>query len=250
MHHTPRRFARLLALAAAALAGAGLAAGAAAPAVAAPAVAGVTVTAPAAVTAGDAFDVTVTLTGAADVFGYEAVLAFDPALVGYVDGSAVVTAGGYDAVSTASGSVDLVYTRLGTSPALSGDIAYTLTFTAKAAGSTAFTVRSLSLVDPASAVTPLTDAGASPAVAIAPAAVTPPPASPAPGPGDSGGGSDGGVAAPAGSSGSSGTGVVASDDLASTGSDITLYLIVAGVLVALGTLVALVTLRRREGDVR
>jgi LPXTG-motif cell wall-anchored protein len=257
MHHTPRRFARLLALAAAALAGAGLAAGAAAPAVAAPAVAGVTVTAPAAVTAGDAFDVTVTLTGAADVFGYEAVLAFDPALVGYVDGSAVVTAGGYDAVSTASGSVDLVYTRLGTSPALSGDIAYTLTFTAKAAGSTAFTVRSLSLVDPASAVTPLTDAGASPAVAIAPAVTptpTPTPTSPAPGPGpgpgDSGGGSDGGVAAPAGSSGSSGTAVVASDDLASTGSDITLYLIVAGVLVALGTLVALVTLRRREGDVR
>jgi hypothetical protein len=250
MHHTPRRRVRLLALAAASLAGVGFAAGAAAPAVAAPAVAGVTVTAPAAVTAGDELDVTVTLTGAADVFGYESVLAFDPALVGYVDGSAVVTAGGYDAVTTGSGTVDLVYTRLGTSPALSGDIAFTLTFTAKAAGSTAFTVRSLSLVDPAAAVTPLANAGASPAVTIAPVAVppapTPTPTASAPSGGDGGSGAGGSGSGTTGA----GSSTPASDDLAATGSDVLLWVIVAGVLVALGTLTALVTFRRREGEAR
>jgi hypothetical protein len=259
MHHTPGRLVRLLALAAASLAGVGLAAGAAAPAAAAPAVAGVTVSTPAAVTAGDTFDVTVTLTGAADVFGYEAVLAFDPALAGYVDGSAKVTAGGYDAVTTGSGTVDVVYTRLGTSPALSGDIAYTLTFTAKAAGSTAFTVRSLSLVDPAAAVTPLANAGTSPAVTIAPVAVPPTPTPTPTGGGDGGSGAGGAGAGSGGADGSgsgttgAGSSALTSDDLASTGStgsDVLLWVIVAGVLVALGTLTALVTFRRREGEAR
>ncbi|MDN4613756.1 cohesin domain-containing protein [Leifsonia sp. F6_8S_P_1B] len=253
MHHTPRRLVRLLALTAAALAGAGLAAGAAAPAFAAPAVARVTVSAPATVTAGDEFDVTVTLAGAADVFGYESVLAFDPTVAGYVDGSAVVTAGGYDAVETGTDTVDLVYTRLGTSPSLSGDIAFTLTFSAKAAGSTAFAVRSLSLVDPASAVTPLADAATSPAVSVTPAATPPTPPAPTPTPTPTagapapGGSGDGGGTDPAGT----GDPVTASqDDLASTGSDLTLYVIAAGVLVALGTLAALITFRRREGEAR
>lgn len=240
MHHTPRRFARLLAAAAAALAGLGLAVGATTPAVAAPAVTAVTVSAPSAVTAGDSFDVTVTLTGATDVFGYEAVLAFDPAIVAYVDGSAVVTAGGYDAVSTASGTVDLVYTRLGTSPALSGTISYTLKFTAKAAGSTAFTLRSLSLVDPASAVTPLSNAAVSPAVAVAPGAVTAPPTGTTPATGSG-----------SGSATSTRSTASTADDLASTGSDVLPYVIAGGLLVVLGAAAVLIAVRRRRaGEAR
>ncbi|WP_231371118.1 cohesin domain-containing protein [Cryocola sp. 340MFSha3.1] len=245
MHHTPRRLVRLLAAAAAALAGLGLAVGAAAPAVAAPAVTGTTVSAPSAVTAGDSFTVTVTLTGATDVFGYEAVLAFDPAVVAYVDGSAVVPAGGYDAVATSSGTVDVVYTRLGTSPALSGTIAYTLTFTAKAAGSTAFTLRSLSLVDPASAVTPLSNAAVSPAVVVSPASVPGPPTGSGPSTGSSPGSGSGSGAATSSSASTS------DDDLASTGSDVAPYLIAGAVLVVLGAAVVLIAVRRRRaGEAR
>ncbi|MBB2968971.1 cohesin domain-containing protein [Leifsonia aquatica] len=240
MHQNPRRLVRLLAVATAALAGLGLAVGAAAPAVAAPAVSSVSVSAPATATAGDTFDVTVTLTGATDVYGYESVLAFDPAVVSYVDGSAVVTAGGFDSVRTGAGSVDVVYTRLGTSPALSGDISYTLTFAATAEGSTAFTVRSLSLVDSASAVTASTDAATSPAVAIAPAAVTSPTPTPSTGVAGSGG---------TGTGGSSTS--TAADDLASTGSNALPYVIAALVLLALGAAAVLFTVRRRRaGDAR
>lgn len=242
MHQNPRRLVRLLAVAAAALAGLGLAVGAATPAVAAPAVASVAVSAPATATAGDTFDVTVTLAGAADVYGYESVLAFDPAVVSYVDGSAVVTAGGFDSVRTGSGSVDVVYTRLGTSPALSGDITYTLTFAATAEGSTAFTVRSLSLVDSTTAVTTSTDAATSPAVAIAPAAVTSPTPTPTPSTGVAGSGGTG----TGGSSAST-----AADDLASTGSNAVPYVIAALVLLALGAAAVLFTVRRRRaGDAR
>ena len=241
MHQKPRRHVRLLAVAAAALAGVGLAVGAAAPALAAPAVAGVSISAPATATAGDTFDVTVTLAGAADVFGYESVLAFDPSVVSYVDGSAVVPAGGFDSVRTASGTVDLVYTRLGTSPALSGDIAYTLTFTATAAGSTAFTVSSLSLVDPTSAVVTSTNAATSPAVTIAPAAVS------SPTPTASSGGSGGTGTGTSGTGGSS----AVDGDLASTGSNVAPYVIGALALLAVGAAAVLFTVRRRRaGDAR
>lgn len=245
MHQKPRRHVRLLAAAAAALTGLGLAAGAAAPALAAPTVAAVSVSAPTTATAGDTFDVTVTLTGAADVFGYEAELAFDPSLVSYVDGSAVVTAGGFDAVRTASGTVGLVYTRLGTSPALSGDIAYTLTFNATAAGSTAFTVSSLSLVDPASAVVASTNAATSPAITIAPAAVGSP--TPTPSPTSSAGGSgDAGT----GTSGTGGSSAI-DGDLASTGSTVAPYVIGALALLIAGAAAVLFTVRRRRaGDAR
>lgn len=244
MHQNPRRPVRLLALAAAALAGLGLAVGAAAPAVAAPAVASVSVSAPATASAGDTFAVTVTLTGATDVYGYESVLAFDPAVVAYVDGSAVVPAGGFDSVRTGTGTVDLVYTRLGTSPALSGDIVYTLTFRATAAGSTAFAVRSLSLVDPASVVTASTNAATSPAVVVAPAAVTTPTPAPTPSTGTSGSGGS----ATGGDSASTAVG-----DLASTGSTATPvpYLIAGAVLLAVGAAAVLLAVRRRRaGDAR
>lgn len=242
MHQNPRRLVRLLAVATAALAGIGLAVGSAAPALAAPAVTGVTVSAPTAATAGDTVTVTVTLTGAADVYGFEAVLAFDPAVVSYVDGSAVAPAGGFDSVRAGSGTVDLVHTRLGTSPALSGDIAYSLTFTATVAGSTAFAVRSVALVDASSAVTPLTNPATSPALVVAPAAV----ASPTPTPTTGGAGSGSG-------SGGSGSGAAATTaaDLASTGSNAAPYLLVAVVLLAAGAAAVLLAVRRRRaGDAR
>lgn len=244
MHQNPRRRVRLLAVAAAALAGVGLAVAAAAPAVAAPAVAGVTVTAPTTATAGDTVTVTVTLAGAADVYGFEAVLAFDPAVVSYVDGSAVTPAGGFDSVRAGSGTVDLVYTRLGTSPALSGDIAYSATFTATAAGSTAFAVRSLELVDASSAATPLTNPASSAALVVAPAAVSSPTPTPTASAGAGGSGST--------SSGDpSGAAVTAAGDLASTGSHAAPFVVVAVVLLAAGAAAVLLAVRRRRaGDAR
>lgn len=243
MHQKPRRLARLLAVAGAIAAGLGLAVGAVAPAVAAPAVTGATVTAPTSVTAGTTFDVTVTLRGAADVYGFETVVSFDPAVASYVDGSAAAPAGGFDSVRTGTGTVALAYTRLGTSPALSGDIAYTLTFSAVATGSTAFSLSSLSLVDSASAVVASTNVAASPVVTVAPAAVASPTPTPTP---TSGTASTGSVTGDPGS-----TAALSADDLASTGSDVLPFAIAAVALLVVGTTVVLLTVRRRRvGDAR
>lgn len=244
MHQNPRRSLRLVAAAAASLVGLGLTFGAAAPAVAAPTISGATISVPSTVTAGATFDVTVALTAATDVYGYEAVLAFDPAVVAYIDGSAVVTAGGFHSVRTASGSVELVYTRLGTSPALSGDVTFSLSFTATAAGSTAFTLGSLSLVDPASAVTASTNAATN-SVTVVPAAVVTPTPGPGSDPGGSGGsgGSGAGTDTAAASPGAAG--------LASTGSAIAPYLLGALALIVVGAAAVLFTIRRRRtGEAR
>ncbi|MCI0157644.1 cohesin domain-containing protein [Leifsonia shinshuensis] len=234
---------RLLAVAGATAAGLGLALSAAVPAIAAPAKSSATVSAPASVTEGDTFDVTVTLHGAVDVYGFEAVVAFDPAVAAYVDGSAVAPAGGFDSVHTGTGTVDLASTRLGTSPALSGDVAFTLRFSAVAAGSTAFSLSALSLVDAASTVTASTNDASSPAVTVEPAVVTTPTPTPTAST-DPAGGTD-----PADGAGS--TAATSADDLASTGSDVLPFALAALALLVVGAAAVLVVVRRRRtGDAR
>lgn len=242
MHQKPRRLVRLLAVAGAIAAGLGLAVSAAVPAIAAPAKSSVTVSAPASVTEGDTFDVTVTLRGTADVYGFDAVVAFDPAVAAYVDGSAVAPAGGFDSVHTGPGTVELASTRLGTSPALSGDIAFTLRFSAVAAGSTVFSLSTLSLVDAASTVTASTNDASSPAMTVEPAAVPTPTPTPTPSAAPAAGTDP---ADPVGSAAAT-----SADDLASTGSDVMPFAFAALVLVIVGAAAVLVVMRRRMGDAR
>jgi hypothetical protein len=168
----------------AALTAGGLALGmsllAASPAMAAP-TATVTMTATPEVEVGQVVDVSVALGATVDAYSYAITITFDPTLLDYVEDSASDgPAGGFDSVEEGTGSVTILHSRLGTSPALSGDLAASLRFTSLASGEATLST-SVSLVDTEGVTTVLSDA-ATTAVAIAavPVATTPPVATTAP----------------------------------------------------------------------
>ncbi|MBD5787379.1 hypothetical protein IF650_14480 [Cellulosimicrobium terreum] len=117
-------------------------------ALAAPTVAELTVTAPSTVDVGDEITVTVAVTDAFDVYALDLAVAYDPALVEYVEDSAVTPDGGFsDVADDDAGTVAVAHTRLGTSPGLEGDVTLaTLTFTAVSDGEAAFGAPIVSLV--------------------------------------------------------------------------------------------------------
>jgi hypothetical protein len=162
----------------AALAAGGLALGmsvlAVSPAVAAPTTT-VTMTATPEVQAGEVVDVSVALAGTVDAYSYAITIAFDPALLDYVDASATEgPAGGFDSVEEGTGSVTILHSRLGTSPALAGDLAASLQFTSVASGTATLTT-SVSLVDTEGVTTVLADAATAPVTITAvPVETTPP----------------------------------------------------------------------------
>jgi hypothetical protein len=131
-------------------------------AVAAPSTTSVTLTATPTVEVGKPIDVSVGLKGAVDVYSYAITLAFDPKLLDYVDDSATKgPTGGFDTVEEGEGTVTIVHTRLGTSPALAGDLPVTLAFSTIASGDTSITA-SVSLVDTRGSTTTLSDVATAP----------------------------------------------------------------------------------------
>ncbi|TAJ48924.1 MAG: hypothetical protein EPO52_06050 [Herbiconiux sp.] len=175
MHTTPTRRRRIRA---AVLAG-GLAVGlsllgGAGAAVAAPAATSVTLTATPDVAPGAVVDVAVGLVATSDVFAYEIELQFDPALLAYVPDSVTGPDGGFISATTAPGSMTLLQTRLGTSPALSGDLAATAQFTSLAPGDAVITA-SVTLVDGDGATTVLADEPTAPVTITAPPVTEPEP---------------------------------------------------------------------------
>jgi hypothetical protein len=112
----------------------GLAVLTAAPAQAAPTAATAAIDAPATVTIGTAFDVELTIPDTADVYAYEITLEADS--VQYRDDSVTGPDGGFDSVEQDGDALTIVHTRLGTSPALDGDLA-----TSRASPSSAPTAR-------------------------------------------------------------------------------------------------------------
>jgi len=171
MKHTASRLRAVLAAGGVAL---GLSMVVASPALAAP-TATVTITATPEVEAGGVVDASVALAGTVDAYSYAITITFDPALLDYVDGSASEgPAGGFDNVEEGSGSVTMLHSRLGTSPALEGDLAASLQFTSLAAGDATLTT-SVTLVDTALATTVLADAATAPVTITAvPVETTPP----------------------------------------------------------------------------
>lgn len=126
---------------------------------------------------GDEVTVTVAADAAADLYAYDLDLGFDPAVLRY-DGASTTDAMPYGVVEPGEGSVSLVGSELGSSPATSGATTLaTVTFTAVGKGSTDVTAGGL--VDVTSGLTPTTtpDVGAA-TVAVdllaAPVATTPP----------------------------------------------------------------------------
>ncbi|WP_029150222.1 cohesin domain-containing protein [Microbacterium indicum] len=114
---------------------------------AAPTTSGVVVEAPSEVSVGDTFDVTVAASSAGDAFAHDLAVSFDPAVVTYIDDSATAPAGGFASATASDAAISIASTRLGTSPALTGDIdLVTLTFEATATGSASFALTSGEIV--------------------------------------------------------------------------------------------------------
>jgi hypothetical protein len=209
------------------------------PALAAPTTTSVSLTATSSVSVGDNVAVDLGLAGTDDIYAYDIVLTFDPAVLAYVDGSATGPTGGFDSVEKGEGTITLVHSRLGTSPALSGDLAATAAFTAVGSGSATIDAATVSLVDETGDTTALSDAATAPVTVAALPTQTPTP-TPEPSSSAGTGGDTGSTSAPAASTQNDGS-------LALTGFSIGGLLIVAIAAVAVGLVFAV---RRRKAGAR
>ena len=235
----------------------GLAVLTAAPAQAAPTATTATIDAPATVTVGTAFDVDLTIPDTADVYAYEITLEADS--VQYRDDSVTGPDGGFDTVEQDGDALTIVHTRLGTSPALDGDLTTSISLTPTAVGSVDLDVTGITLVGSDGTSTTLDDP-ASTTVVVAAAATTAPTATPTPG-ATTPPGAGGGTGAPAGpgnptapgadptDGATAGAGVGGDDrptggDLAWTGADVAPWIAASIALLAAGG--TLITLRARR----
>ncbi len=91
---------------------------------------------------GETVDVTVAASDAANLYAYDLTLKFDPRAFVYVKNSAAAGTSGTAVVDKARGSISMVHTRLGTSPAASGNLA-TVTLRATGKGKTSVDAKSL-----------------------------------------------------------------------------------------------------------
>lgn len=118
----------------------------------------ITITAPASVTAGDTFDVTIAAAAAVDVFAYDLTITYDPALLSYTDATGTFPDGGFDSVSTGTGTVTFTHTRLGSSPGLAGALSLvTFGFTALSAGPATITVDGATFISSTNETTTLSE---------------------------------------------------------------------------------------------
>jgi len=203
-----------------------------------------TITTTPAVEIGQPVDVTLNVADVSDVYSYAITFSFDPALFDYdADSATDGPAGGYNTVVEGPGTVTLVYSRLGTSPALAVapaapiSLPAALSFTTVGVGSGSITA-SISIVGTGGvAAAPIADVVTAPVAVAALPVVTPTP-TPTPTP----------TVAPAADS--TPTPVAsATGNLAFTGFDGGLLLILAGgglVVIGAGVLVV----RRRIASAR
>ncbi|PZE86486.1 cohesin domain-containing protein [Curtobacterium sp. MCBD17_032] len=248
---TTSRLATTIRTAVIATGGVGLALLTVSPAAAAPVATTATITAPATATVGDSIEVALTLPATSDVFAYQIDVAADADAVQVVDGSATGPDGGFDALEQDGDTVSLLHTRLGTSPAVSGDLAASFDLTATSPATVDLAITSVTLVAADGSTTTLTDP-ASTTVRIA-AVPTP---SPTPTTGPTGAPTADPTAAPGGTGGGSGSGTGGSVDpvtdtspapaggaLAWTGADLAPWIAVSVALLLAGG--GLVVARRR-----
>ncbi|RDI02262.1 hypothetical protein DEU32_101166 [Curtobacterium sp. AG1037] len=150
----------------------------AAPASAAPTASTVRVAAPTAATVGQPFDLDVTIPATTDVYAYEITLDADPDAVSLVDDSVTGPDGGFDRADQDADAITIVHTRLGTSPALSGDLDAGVSLTPEAAGETTLTVTRLVLVGSDGSTTTLADPASASVAVAGPSPSTPPTSGP------------------------------------------------------------------------
>jgi hypothetical protein len=235
--------------------GLGLVALTAAPASAAPTAVTATITAPATATVGDTLDVAVTVPATADVYGYQVDLTADADVLAVVDGSVTGPEGGFDAVRRTGDTVTLLHTRLGTSPALSGDLTASVDLRATVPGDIDLAVTRVTLVAADGSTTVLTDP-ASTRVTVAAVPTPTPTATAAPTPGTTPGTDPTSVPGTGNGAGGSGSGTDADSAgtasrtpaggaLAFTGADLAPWLATSAALLALGGGIVLARRRAR-----
>ncbi len=96
---------------------------------------------------GQQVTVTVAATSVQDVYAYDLDLDYDESALAYVEGSATTDVSGSTYAEVQDGDLSVLHTKLGTSPAASGDVTLvTATFTALKSGPTSVSVPSLELV--------------------------------------------------------------------------------------------------------
>jgi hypothetical protein len=128
------------------------------------------------VTVGDRITVTVAASSVDDLYAYSVDLGYDPALLQYVGKSAATDISGATYEKVSSGEVEVTHTKLGTSPAASGDVTLvTATFTAIGSGAATVTASDLTSVTTDVESTSTTTVGSTVVgIAAAPAAPTTP----------------------------------------------------------------------------
>lgn len=210
---------------------------------AAPAATDVTVAATSAAEVGDTVTVTLTAATVDDLYAYDLAVGYDADLLSFDDGSAVFPAGGFgDASADAAGVAALAYTRLGTSPGLTGgQTLVTFTFTALAAGDATIELASADLVGAAGDPAALDVTAIEPATTTITAVVLPPSPTPSP--------STSSTATPTPSPSTSSPAALpaagSTDPLAATGADATGWLVTGAVALAVVALGTLLIIRRR-----
>lgn len=198
-------------------------------------------------TQGDRIDVVLTATDVVDLYAYDVEVSVPDALLDYVDDSATGPDGGFTAArETASGTITVTHSRLGTSPGLASDpgaplTLATLSFTAEGAGAAEITLPSVRLVGGTGETATATDA-ATTDITIAALPVAEPEPEPEPEPSASAPV----VGTPAAGSGSSASGGgAASGSLSATGGDATPIVLSAALGAALLAAGTVIVLRRR-----
>ena len=73
-------------------------------------------------TEGDTLEVTVTSTGTSDLYAYDLIFTYDPAVLEFDEDSAVGPDGGFTTGALGDGLIAVTHTRLGTSPGLTGAV--------------------------------------------------------------------------------------------------------------------------------
>lgn len=120
------------------------------------------------VVVGEDVTVTVTAEDVADLYAYDLSLAFDPAVLDYVDGSAGTDLTGETYGLEGDGTLEVVHTKLGTSPSAAGPVTLaSVTFRAVHVGSAAVTATALETVTTGLGSATVADVGAVPVAALA-----------------------------------------------------------------------------------
>ncbi|MBD8061382.1 cohesin domain-containing protein [Oceanitalea stevensii] len=218
----------------------------AAPALAAPETTGLSLSVPATAAVGDTVSLGLELGETADVYAYALTVEVDPEVLAVVPDSATGPSGGFDSTEVSGPDATVVHSRLGSSPALAGDLAAGVELTAVGPGTTTVEV-SVELVAADGTTTSLPAVASTEVVVAAPAPTptepeptepepSPTEPAPTPSPTDDDDGAPAPTAAPPAAGGGS---------LPSTGIDALGLGAAAAVLAAIGGAALLV--RRRTG---